>query len=252
MNAITRQGPIHPDLFNKTLMRQLSPIFSMFDNDSLVITTIDDNHIGYAIDDEIATVTFWGLKRLYRLIALVATVSAYHNPTIPFNPRDVIIPSPIPNEVFTYLHLERPAIIDGIKPNHSNPLRVVHSTEDALKSSWNHYTRMGQDAVQWIEQAYARCYNSNATADLVSRLEAMDIDDNSALTIRGSNYTNAVLGDPAYPATPPPSPVSLGGSNSYSSHHAMVVHPTHSTYASNNPGFNPFLNSGTIVRDVNA
>ncbi|PPR06535.1 hypothetical protein CVT24_001385 [Panaeolus cyanescens] len=244
MNSMTQRGPIHPDLFNKTLMRQLSPIFSIFDEDFSVVTTISDNRVGYTIDDEIATVTFWGLKRLYRLIALVATVSAYYNNNAPVNIREVAIPSTIPNEVFTYLHLERPAIMDGIKPNHSNPLRVIHDNEEALKSSWDRYTRMGQDAIQWVEQAYARSYNSSTTNNLIARFEAMDIDDdNSALVLANGGPAGYSTVAP----TPPPSPVS---STNHISTQAMIVHPTHSVYASNHPGFNPF--PGTVVRDVNA
>ncbi|PPQ77902.1 hypothetical protein CVT24_005669 [Panaeolus cyanescens] len=270
MTTPSRQPLTRPEFFNKVLLRQLSPIFAEFNKEFMVTTSIEDEEKGYSIDHETACVIYWGLKRLRRLISLVVTVAALYPGINVDELANVSIPTFVPNYIFEYLHLERPTVMDDINPNHSNPLHVVHNSEEELKASWKRYTSMGREAVLWVEESYARSYSEDPADEMASELEAMSIDDSTYGIYDSdsdmSDSVDSISSEYGASYTPPTTPedlvveyvpyihsIDLSPSAIESSPYlavgdnALIVHPTASHYAQHHPGFNPF--AGTIVRD---
>ncbi|PPR08174.1 hypothetical protein CVT24_012227 [Panaeolus cyanescens] len=254
MTTTTPFSLIHPQQFTKFVLRQMIPAFSKFNEKNVVTIRNHEGIIGYTMKTNIAITMDWSLQRLREFIALFATLSADYPNAVSLSPDDITIPNIVPNRIFEFLQLPKPAIVDSITPEGGNPLQAVYREISTLVIVWEYCCDLCNKGVAWLEKAYDQAYQHELTMAMVADFDMISVQGNAS-QVNDSDVVMTYVGypledRPSIPAVPPPSPSTSISSDESGEGMALVVHPTASAYAHAHPGYNPFV--GDLVRDVNA
>jgi hypothetical protein len=167
----------------------------------------------YSLDFQLATSLWFILKNISRTIQLAA------NPLL--NPFDELSGSINP-ELLERISMPSPSILAIEK--YTQNLLIVMSTRAELYHLFGLVQSIGLDGAQWIQTAMERCMESR-----------------DSLGWDWSKSGNS----PAYSVTFPKEVscryIESSGSEEPDYSKALVLHPTLSTYAQENPDFNPFI-----------